>query len=195
MDEIRLWAANILAPLRAEAQGYAKALNFNQATRLRSFGLNMAAMMQSGLVGVSRVEISKDEKWAPADQGRIMLTVAVYEADAITDIVAFDPASPNEWFLRTGNAWALGINAIEAATDIFDASNSVFLHATPLDWLRYGMGGACVLDWTPEAINTLRAASKIEVPSPKFAQALRLQLSRPPRLPEIRTTDGMRHAA
>jgi len=37
--DLKLWSANILAPLRGEAQGYAKALTFAQASALHKLGL------------------------------------------------------------------------------------------------------------------------------------------------------------
>ena len=59
------------------------------------------------------------------------------------------------------------------------------LHATPLDWLRSGCSGACVTQWTPESRAAVRQVEAIDVTSPKFARALRLELTRPPRIPEI----------
>ena len=113
---------------------------------------------------------------------------------AIIDIVAFDPEKPDEWFLRTGNAWALGMDAIAEARDNW-TGNRIFLSATPLDWLRAGMRGACVIDWTLDAVTTLRDAVEIQVAEPRFARALRLELSRQPRITEIAVKTGTRHAA
>ena len=191
--DLKLWSANILAPLRGEAQGYAKALTFAQASALHKLGLKPGPIMESGLVGVSQIEIAANETWSPSDHGPYYLTIAVNEAEAVTDIVAFAPDKPNEWFLRRGSAWALGMDHINGALAWPDTI--VSLSATPLDWLRADMWGACVLDWTTDAIDTIRALQEIEVSSPKFAAALRLQLSKPPRLPEIAVSGDKKNAA
>lgn len=191
--DLELWSANILAPLRAESQAYARGLSFAQASALHKMGLNPALIIESGLVGVSQVEIAADETWSPSEHGPYYITIAVSEADAITDIVAFSPDNPNEWFLRRGAAWALGMDHINAALAWPDTV--VSLSSTPLDWLRAGMGGACVIDWTLDAMNTIRSLQEIEVSSPKFAAALRLQLSKPPRLPEIAVSGDKKNAA
>ncbi|MBK9661479.1 MAG: hypothetical protein IPO68_16530 [Chitinophagaceae bacterium] len=191
--DLKLWSANILAPLRGEAQGYAKALTFAQASALHKLGLKPGPIIESGLVGVSQIEIAANETWSPSDHGPYYLTIAVNEAEAVTDIVAFAPDKPNEWFLRRGSAWALGMDHINGALAWPDTV--VSLSATPLDWLRADMWGACVLDWTTDAIDTIRALQEIEVSSPKFAAALRLQLSKPPRLPEIAVSGDKKNAA
>lgn len=192
--ELRLWSANILAPLRVEAQRYASALTFEQSSALIKLGLSPASIIQSGLVGVAQVEIGKNDIWSPAEHGPYFLTIAVNEEEAVTDIVAFSPDKPNEWFLRIGSAWALGLdNILEAQTGW--PGSSVLLHETPLDWLRSGMEGSCVIDWTDDAIIALRSLPHIDVARPKFAAALRLQLSKPPRLPEIDITGGQKRGA
>lgn len=191
--DLELWSANILAPLRGEAQGYAKALSFAQATALHKLGLNPPLIIQSGLVGVTQAEIDKNDIWSPSDQGPYYITIAVRDGEAVTDIVAFSPDKPNEWFLRRGVAWALGLDKINDA--LAWPETVVPLAATPLDWLRSGMVGACVIDWTPDAVEAIRALQQIEVSSPKFAAALRLQLSKPPRLPEIAVSGDKKNAA
>jgi hypothetical protein len=114
------------------------------------------------------------------------------EDGCIIDLIAFKPDDPDAWCNRVGNCWALGMDDINTARD---AWGSLFLHPTPLDWLRSGGRGACVVEWNHEARSTLRNVGEIDVTSPKFAQALRLELARPPRLPEISIKRMRRGAA
>lgn len=192
--ELHLWLANILAPLREEALGYAKALNFQQSQHLKRLGIEPAGAMASRIVGVSQVDIDKADNWSPAQTGPFYITIAVSEREAITDIVAFSPDAPDQWYLRRGSSWALGLDEIAAVQSGWHGA-SLFISPTPLDWLRAGMRGACVIDWTRDAMDTLRSLSGIQVADRKFAQALRLQLSKPPRLPEINVFGGKRDAA
>lgn len=64
--------------------------------------------------------------------------------DGLDDLCAFYLDRPDEWFLLRGAAVLLG------ADNAFDAGfyrTPLDLHSCPLDWLRAGGSGCCVVDW------------------------------------------------
>jgi hypothetical protein len=196
LDAIAAWVADARSPLRKEAQRYAEAFTSKHMTRLKSMGVNAAEAVGLSLIGVAKAERLRRDLWSPAEDGVALLTVAVVEGAAVTDIVAFDPRTPEKWFMRKGQAWALGFDAIEEARGSFDpAARTLDLHETPLDWLRAGMAGTCVVSWTPEARASILDCPKIKVASAAHAQRLRLMLTKPPRLPDISYQGERRRAA
>ena len=195
VDEARRWAFEVLSPLRREMEGYVQNLQPRHFDRLTALGVPCAESLATGLMGVVSAEISGD-LWQPMEGGKELLTVGVEQDGGIVDIVAFRPSEPDCWYLRRGTAWALGEDHIHYMRGGWSrADSTIFLAATPMDWLRGFMHGACVINWTPEAVLTLRDAVRIQVSSPAYARALRLELSRPPALPPIELYREQRHAA
>ena len=64
--------------------------------------------------------------------------------DYVEDLVAVFPGTPDIWALRRGDGIALGFSHIEDA--IIDRA-PVELYETPLDWLKAGASGACIVNW------------------------------------------------
>ncbi len=60
------------------------------------------------------------------------------------DLIAYHPAKPDSWWLRTGVATALGSDCIDTAI-IFEVPLLMF--RTPFSWLQNQGAGVCVLDW------------------------------------------------
>lgn len=200
IDVLELWSANILAPIRSEVISYSKAFEFRHVRTLMRTGFNPSHAIGAGILGIAEVQELSGDLWQPCEGGTKMVTVAVTEGGSfwdggtITDIVAFDPTSPTRWLLRTGDAWALGFDHIDYAQGDLNG-DALAIHATPFDWLSAGMAGCCVINWTHKARTTLRDLARLQVHSPRYAQALRLELSRPPSLPEITCVGERRRAA
>ena len=72
----------------------------------------------------------------------------------VTDAVALSTSNENEWALRLGQAEFLGFEHVWRAQ--LGAERELRLFGTPWGWLRSGGAGACVLDWTPGVLATLR---------------------------------------
>lgn len=184
--------------LRGEMDGLIAALQLRHCQRLAALGVrDWPAMTQDGLLGMTRASVGPDDLWTPDDAGQPHVCVAVVEDGAIVDIVAFRPDQPDAWALRTGNGWALGVDNVQAARSGWTEEQwTLHLHATPLDWLRASCIGACVIDgFSFQASAEIRDCKALKVDDARFARALRLQLSKPLRLPEIAVTRGARHAA
>ncbi len=114
------------------------------------------------------------------------MVVPLIEDETVVDLVAFNPHEPGKWALRTCASWALGMDAIEAVEHAWDdTERHLTLHATPLDWIRDGGNGLCVVQWTEEARSRLRKVALLKVDDQRFAQHVRLELTRPPSIPEF----------
>lgn len=182
-------------PLRKEMTAARLAIEFAQVGVLRGLGLPPAQLLADDMIGVVRASVDKRDFWTPDEGGKRLLVTPLIEDGATTDIIAFDPKEPNAWFLRTGNGWALGADAVRRASDPWPTDHPIIIHATPMQWLQSGCDGACVTQWTHEARVAVRNLPACDVPSPEFARALRLELTRPPRIPEISVRSWQNRAA
>lgn len=82
-----------------------------------------------------------DGEWCFLTPVIIFRPDTIYNADdseaEVIDIVAWHPATPGRWATRRGAGTVLG--------DI-DLAETLFVHQTPLAWLRSGCRGVCFLD-------------------------------------------------
>ena len=91
------------------------------------------------LLGFERVEASGQRLYQPCPAGKPALIIAVPDGPRIGDLVAVDPDNPKDWRLRHGRATHLGHNSdILIPLRVFDS---------PMDWIRAGGDGFCILDW------------------------------------------------
>ena len=83
----------------------------------------------------------------PDDSGELMAWVDVLAEDAETpiDTIAWALDAPETVLVLTGAAPAIGLNAaVNPASYALD--RVLRLHRLPLDWLRSGCDGACIID-------------------------------------------------
>lgn len=186
-------------PLRVEMRAAVLAMTFPWANRLHEMGVPAAYLMGEEQLGLARVEVLGAGLWQPCEAGREMLVIPVDDEEQMIDLVAFDPADPDAWCLRTGAAWTLGEAAVwRAMSEQSWGLKEHVLHLTPnpLEWLRAGGEGACVVDWGDYARGMLRELNQIEVATPALAQRLRLQLAVPVKIPDVTVRRRRRsHAA
>lgn len=189
------WADENRNPLRMEMVSASTALELRQLEVLRGIGLPAPQLHADGTIGIARGLVDKSDFWSPDEGGNRLLITPLVEGGIVVDLIAFDPKQPNAWFLRTGHGWALGADMIARAQNYWPDDAPLVLHATPLEWLGSGCEGACVTQWTDEARMTIRGIHACEVRSNEFARALRLELTRPPRIPEIQVRRWQNRAA
>lgn len=185
-------------PLWNEMHAAAARLSFRQVEVLRGMGIPVPALLAECMIGVANVETDSADNWTPIETGKPMIVTPLEEDGRIADLIAFDPKDPDTWYLRTAKGWALGmahLDEITRNTGWPETQQWVDLHATPLDWLRAGCTGACVTQWNGESRAALRLHQRVHVASSKFARALRLELTRPPRIPEIEVKGMQSRAA
>ena len=152
-----------------------------------------ADVVVAAMIGAARATVDRRDFWVPDEDGKQMIVTPLIEAGRTIDLIAFDPSEPNAWYLRTGHGWALGIDSLTAP--YWPGDPAPVIHPTPLCWLSSGCEGACVSQWTDEARAAIRRLEACEVRSPEFARALRLELTRPPRIPEIKVARWQDRAA
>lgn len=141
--------------------------------------------------GVANVERLERGLYQPGD-GPLHVLTPVYEGGEVIDLIAWRSERPMDWAWRTGLGWALG--ADEIRRDYWPGDPPLQLHATPLDWLRAGGLGLCVLDWEADELEGLRHVHAIEADE-WIAVRLRRALSKPRRLPTIIQRKAVRYAA
>ena len=96
--------------------------------------------------------------------------------------MAFRSANPADWRLRTGLGLALGL---DRGWERYHWQADVELSLTPLDWLRNGANGLCIVDWDAPELSMFACLPGITCPSREAAGQLRKALTRPKPLPPI----------
>ena len=155
-------------------------------------------LSKRGLLGYAKISVDSDDKWDFDEAGKGHLTVTVYsdeDSSEVADIVAFDPAASDRWYLRTGAAGFLGEHILAENERAWDYDQPPLVVPSPMEWLKAGGNAVCVINPSTSALARLRDLKMIRVPSARFAAGLRLQMSKPPRLPEIKVVGGIRRAA
>lgn len=117
-----------------------------------------ARLSGAGLLGRLRVA-ERGGLWREDPDGAPRLLLGVRDrAGEVIDIAALSSTDPDAWALLTGDGWLLGWDRVEdAALADPETAPVVKMHARPIDWLRAGGEGACLLDYGPGALGELRA--------------------------------------
>lgn len=118
----------------------------------------VAGLTGAGLLGRLRVA-ERGGLWREDPDGAPRLLLGVRDrAGEVIDIAALSSTDPDAWALMTGDGWLLGWDRVEdAALADPETAPVVKMHARPIDWLRAGGEGACLLDYGPGALGELRA--------------------------------------
>jgi len=144
-----------LEPLVREMAGLT--LGIPAIRALQAAGVPMGfvgELFVNGDLAVAQVEISRDgSRFAFGGPDR-RLVIAARVHGEVRDLVALSSADESSWALRLGAADFLGEEWIDRAG--IGAVRELRLFRTPMDWLRGGGRGACVLDWTAAALAALR---------------------------------------
>lgn len=129
---------------------------------------------------VNAVDVG-DGLYRPGD-GLLHLILPVWDGGELIDLVAFRSGDPADWRLRTGLGLALGL---QQGWERYYWQDEVTLSLTPLDWLRNGAEGLCIVDWDAPDIAMMSSLPAITCPSRQAASRLRQALTRPQPLPPI----------
>lgn len=144
-----------------------------------------------GHFGVTRAQFHGG-LYEPASEGKpvILMGVSEHPDEGLVDLVAFEPSNPARWFLRLGNAVVLGLHNARLA--LFEEA-PVFIHATPLDWLRANCQGCAVLDWKADLLSHLDGEGVLAADD-TIQRRLQQNFKQHIHIPEIRIAER-RHAA
>lgn len=181
-------ARQLTDALAIEMESAAARLTIVHLTYLNAMGI--AGPIIAHFTGQGRlgsVNVGFDHHlWVPEETGPTLMVTPLGEDGVIVDLIAFNPHEPANWAMRTGASWALGLDVLTDVNHAWTSSERhLTLHATPFDWIRDGGNGLCVVQWNDEARATLRKVPLLKVQDQRFAQLVRLELTRPPAIPEI----------
>lgn len=159
----------------------------------------LASLLGAGAIGTAQVTVSR-AGWEPGGPDRRLLLAVHDAAGELIDIAAIASHRRDEWALRTGTGWALGMDLIEAAQarSLAEQRTTLRLFASPFDWLAAQGEGICVLDWCAASLAELRLLGErvtIET-DPGAGERLKAMLAHGglPRVREVQTQQWERAA-
>ena len=186
----------VSADLLSELRTFALATTGFAVRRLVALSISHLTIANMGLnhysFGVGRCLDVEDGLFVPSDEGRVRLVLPVYDDGELVDLVAFSTDTPHDTRLRTGEGWALGL---ERGIEEHQWDKLLVLHSSPLDWMRAGCGGLCILDWDAPEIVQLMHFDEIHCEDRRLEPLLRKALTRPSRMPNITSKLGIKNAA
>lgn len=169
--------------LAAELKAAANRVGQRHIDRMAALGVSADALATlchwDSHLAVAEIE-AVDGLYVPTDGGPLAFITPVRSAGDLIDLCAWRPSHPDKSLLRTGVGWALGEDHL-----LGDWDYGLDLHATPLDWIKAGGFGLCVLDWGAHQLRQLANLQTIRVADPDLGKMLIAALSRPARLPNI----------
>jgi hypothetical protein len=195
--------------LEAEMTAAGKAVRQPHLDRLRVFGVSNATIAEAGMshwpFGVAAAEPLGNGLYQPGE-GQLHIVLPVVEDWTLIDLMAFRPSVPGDWLLRTGNGFALGLEEglgvwtaylpadPAAVPPRYQVGSPLHLFSDPLDWVRGGRQGVCVVDWGSPDIRRLAGLPVVTVSDHATGKLLRQALTRPVQFPKIEIM-GVAHAA
>lgn len=169
--------------LELELALYATQIPFRALVMMEAMGVSrvtVARLWGAGDLGLAWMDVARDF-WEP--EGReARAVIAVRDHDgALLDICAIRSSDPDSWAVRTGDGWALGLDAFHRAW--CDGAGALRIFGTPMAWLSgfsfcptaslheggspvsptallhegRASPGICVLDWSDAAVGHLRS--------------------------------------
>ena len=158
------------------------AITVGKARRFRpvidQLDLPHTAFVAWGSVGIAHI-VPDSHFFQFHDDGELAIIIAAHDGfvskwqdplpDApIGDLVAFYPDNPHRFYVRRGDMWALGSGLLD---DLL-MRPEIWLFETPLDWLRAGRDGLCVLDWRRGIAPIVSLGRRLNVQNAAFGQTV-----------------------
>ena len=113
----------------------------------------------------------------------------------IVDLIATKTHTPHTWQTRFGAAPLLGIDWPDWCKQSIGISEQLFAYSTPLDWLRSGGQGVCVLDWDADLSLCLGGVEQIVCDNMKLAQQLACVFNDQPKRPRLLVSEEASNVA
>lgn len=149
----------------------------------------LAVRQSMPAIGLAEGTIDGDDLFTPGPGPRHLIQPVMLGTEVV-DLVAWRSLRPEAWGLRRGTGWLLGEDALHAQFGAIGEPEPLQLHASPLNWLRDGGSGACVVDWASPEVRQLIDVEEIIVTDHRLRDVLLQTLSKPARLPSIRVQRG-----
>lgn len=202
--------------LDAEYRAATRAAGRKAARRLRDLGVPLGVLYGLAtdfcVYGAGRVETHRSGVFEFSPEG----TPAIVQPAArcsvpgepeIIDLVCWFPDNPNRWWQRTGNGLFLDYDALNRSSftpnlgvdddgNPFRQPQPLLVHSSPLDYLRAGCTGTCLLcPDDPGAAFWLSGAEKILCAERELADKVQRVFAVEQTIPDIRFLEESRHAA
>ena len=172
--------------LADELRSAALAVRTPDVARIRAMGLLnpglLAVNERRHPFGIASISDAGGGQYVPDPNGGRALVVPVYDGDELVDLVAFHTITPERWLLRHGAGWALGL---EGSVERYRWGDPLPMHKTPLDWLKAGCDGLCVIDWEAPEVRTLTDFPRLLIRDEALKRRTIAALTKPSRLPQI----------
>lgn len=149
---------------------------------------DITSWMASNLLGADDIKIT-DGRWVRQFRGEraIILPLMAPESGELIDLVAFRPDLPLSCWMFTGGAPMLGYDELFRAELHGDP---LFVHRSPLEWLKAGAEGVVILDWLHYWPAYLSGISVLRTETVDFGRRLSKMLNNPFPLPEIQVASS-----
>jgi len=142
-------------------------------------------------VQILQVKTHTDGSFVFDRQGELALVAKIHDAHGdLTDLVAWQPERPGQWWLRHGDIAVLGAHNLAVAAYYGDG---IRLHGTPQDYFSTHQSGVCVLLWSAPLDGLFDGVGMIQCHSPDLQKRLETALRRWE--PPITVQRGSCHAA
>ena len=175
----------MMPDLAGQLQTAAFAVTRFHLRRLNALGVSWETIGELGCehhsFGVVRCVPGEGGLYVPGE-GELHLVLPIFENGELIDLCAFQSRDHTNWLLRIGCGWALGL---EGGFEGHTWADTVPLAVSPLEWLRNGAQGLCVVDWDAPEIFYLTELPHIVCSNEKLAERLLVALTRPQRFPLI----------
>lgn len=195
--------------VRAELDSAAARVRQPHLNRLRALGVSIDTIAEMGAtfpIGIGEAEDAGNGLYQPGE-GALHMILPIVEDGELVDLCAFRSNIPDRWLLRKGLGFALGLEDglspwlwyqpadPEAKPPRFQVGKPLHIFSNPLEWLRAGRDGVCVLDWSAPEIRRLNGFERLTVSDATTARLLRASLSRPVRIPVIDVLEAWANVA
>lgn len=159
--------------MNGEFPNYQAAVNWRAYRALLSAGVPSAGLLRDGdfTFGITTAQTEVDGTWQPAEVGRRVVVVS----DGV-ELLAFQPASPLQWWRRFGAVSIFNASAIDRARQ-FNEMLPIF--GDPLGWLRQGSQGVVIVDWSCPLRAHLGGVANVACDSDLLAAKLHCAMSEP----------------
>lgn len=142
-----------------------------------------AQLYRSLWIGADDIAID-GRRWVRRFRGdrAIVLPVLSPESGELLDLVAFRLETPRSYWSFSGAAPMLGYASLERAIYF---QEPLFVHESPLDWLKASMTGIVILDWARYWPGYVAEVPALRMMDEGFGRRVRALLQRPLPIPEI----------
>jgi hypothetical protein len=143
----------------------------------------LSSLVAAKAIGAEEISV-QGKRWQKRFRGQrvIILPVCGPATGEVVDLVAFNPKTPKAFWVHTGAGVMLG-EVSAARAEHF--SEPLYLHETPMDWLKAAGEGSVILDWKHYWPLYMGSIKRVRVLDEAFGKRAADLMARPFPTPEI----------